>query len=160
MASLLDLLKILSDHNVPFIVVGGFACTVHGVTLVTQDMDICCPMTTENLLKIQMAFKDLHPVHRMTPQRIPLQLTPKNADQFNNLYLDTDIGVIDILGNISGVGSFEIANQHSLSLDLDGYTFQILSIDALIDSKKALNRPRDILAIKELEIIKHKTQKK
>jgi hypothetical protein len=34
-------------------------------------------------------LSDLHPVHRMTPGRRPLELTPANAGDFQNLDLDT-----------------------------------------------------------------------
>jgi hypothetical protein len=49
MASTLDLLKRLNDHGVKYVLVGGMACVMHGLQVVTQDVDICAPLTRENL---------------------------------------------------------------------------------------------------------------
>ena len=46
-----------------FVVVGGYAVVAHGGTLVTQDLDVCCDFSADNLLRMQEALGDLHPVH-------------------------------------------------------------------------------------------------
>ena len=65
MADLEDLISRLVLHNVDFVVIGGLAAEIHGVTLVTQDIDICCDFSAENLARLQAALNDLHPVHRI-----------------------------------------------------------------------------------------------
>jgi hypothetical protein len=57
--------------GVEFVVVGGFAAVAHGVSLPTQDIDVCCRFTPENLLRLQGAIADLHPVHRMVRADLP-----------------------------------------------------------------------------------------
>ncbi len=42
MQNLSDLLQRLHDHDVEFVLVGGFAAVLHGSMQVTQDLDICC----------------------------------------------------------------------------------------------------------------------
>jgi len=64
-----DLIDRLVKASVDFVIVGGFAGTVYGCTIVTQDIDICCDFSPANLLLLQKAVSDLHPVHRMTPSR-------------------------------------------------------------------------------------------
>jgi hypothetical protein len=88
----------LIRHRIEFVVVGGFAAVAHGVTQLTQDIDICCRMTPDNLMRLQDALSDLHPVHRMPPERPPVQLTPETAAEFRNLYLETNWGELDCLG--------------------------------------------------------------
>ena len=83
--------------------VGGFAAFAHGSSLQTRDVDICIRLSTENLMRIQTAFVDLHPVHRSRPD-IPLALTPDECSRFKNLYLKTDLGIIDCLGEVLAVG--------------------------------------------------------
>ena len=39
--------------------IGGFAAVAHGVTLLTQDVDVCCRLGVDNLLRIQRALADL-----------------------------------------------------------------------------------------------------
>jgi hypothetical protein len=64
-----DLLERLARAGVDFVIVGGYAGVVHGCTYLTQDVDICCDFSARNLLALQRAIADLHPVHRMTPGR-------------------------------------------------------------------------------------------
>jgi hypothetical protein len=122
--------------------------------MVTQDVDICLDFSPANLLALQKAIANVHPVHRMTPGRQKLELTEKNCSSFKNLYLDTDIGRIDCLGSIKGVGDYQKVKEKSVMMETSGVRLQVLNIDALIESKKAMNRPRDWQAIAELEAIK------
>jgi molybdopterin-guanine dinucleotide biosynthesis protein len=41
-----SLLSRLIDHHVDFVIVGGFAAVAHGSSLLTQDVDICCRLST------------------------------------------------------------------------------------------------------------------
>ena len=107
MADFENLLARLIEHRVEFVLVGGFAATAYGGTLLTQDVDVCLRFSPDNLMRLQEALADLHPVHRMTPQRLPLRLTPETCRDLKNLYLDTDLGQLDCLGTIQGVGDFE-----------------------------------------------------
>jgi hypothetical protein len=85
----------LIRHRIEFVVVGGFAAVAHGVTLLTQDIDVCYGFTPENVMHLQEALADLHPVHRMPPERPPLRLTLETAAGLRNLYLETDWGQLD-----------------------------------------------------------------
>jgi hypothetical protein len=156
----LNLIERLKKGGVKFVLVGGFAGVVHGCTYVTQDIDICCDFSAANLLALQKALKDVHPVHRMTPQRLKLKLTIESCTRLKNLYLDTDIGQVDCLASIQGLGDYEDVENLSEIRDLGGgLRIRVLTIDSLIKARKAMNRPRDKEAILQLEAIK-KMQKK
>ncbi len=99
MPDLNGLLQRRHDHDMEFVLVGGFAVLVHGSTLVTRDLAICCRFTGENLQRVQQAVADLHPVHRMRPD-LPLVLTPEIIATLKNLYLKTDLGSVDCLGDV------------------------------------------------------------
>lgn len=144
----------LSEAGVRFVLIGGHALIVHGGTLTTEDIDVCLDFTADNLLSLQSALSDLHPVHRMTPQRLPLSLTRENCGQFKNLYLDTDAGQLDCLSYVEGVGDYRQVEQASVIVEVKQIRFRVVSREALIQSKKALNRPRDRQAIEELESLK------
>src|SRR5262245_22602036 len=91
------MLATLARGGVEFVLVGGYAAVAHGVTLVTQDVDICCRFTKENLFRLQAVLAELHPRHRMTPQKLPLELTDELCARLNNLYLETDLCMLDCL---------------------------------------------------------------
>jgi len=149
-----DMLTRLIETQVDFVLVGGFAGVVHGCSCVTQDIDICCDFSPENLLALQKAVSNLHPVHRMTPARKRLNLTEQTCSQFKNLYLDTDIGQLDCLSFIDGLGDYQTVKQASELIKIKDLPLRILSLDGLIKAKKAMNRPRDRQVIFELEAIK------
>jgi hypothetical protein len=149
-----NLLERLIKNGVEFVIVGGFAGVVHGCTYVTQDIDICCDFSTANLLALQKAISDLDPVHRMTPNRKKLNLSDKTCEQFKNLYLDTKKGQLDCLSFIDGLGDYSRAKEKSELIEVEDMKVRVLSLDALIKSKRALNRPRDKAAIMQLESIK------
>ena len=150
------LLERLITHNVNFVIVGGFAAVAYGVTLVTQDIDVCCEFSTDNLLRLQQALRDLNPVHRMTPRRLPLELTADNCNGLKNLYLSTDQGQLDCLGEVKGIGNYEVVVRQSEEIELDAGTCRILTLQALINAKKAMDRPRDREAVLQLTAIKEK----
>ncbi|GAG14290.1 unnamed protein product, partial [marine sediment metagenome] len=138
-----NLLEHLVKAGVDFVIVGGFAGVVHGCTYVTQDIDICCNFSADNLLALQKGISDLHPVHRMTPNRKKLKLTKQTCGQFKNLYLDTNIGQLDCLSFIDGIGDYQQVKLSSKVVEVENIQIRVLSVDALIESKKAMNRPRD-----------------
>lgn len=139
-------------------VIGGFAAVAHGVSLPTQDIDVCCRFTPENLLRLQEAIADLHPVHRMAPSRPPLQLTVETCAGLRNRYLDTDWGQLDCLGEVLGVGGYQDVTVHSVSVELSGGSCRILTIDALIQAKEAMGRQRDLQAALQLRAIREREQ--
>jgi len=154
MATTLDFLKHLLKHEVTFVVVGGMAGVLHGSRLVTEDLDVCAPLTQENLSRICDALRHLHPRFRMSPNRPPLPDQPAALNGFRNLYLITDMGQIDILSEIAGVGGFAETLCHAVTVELGGMSCKVLDLDALIRSKRALGRPRDLQAAVELEAIR------
>src|SRR5262245_26896803 len=68
MEHLSQILQRLNRDKVEYVVVGGLAAVFHGVPLVTRDIDVCLSLTRENLVRLEKALADLHPVHRQTPQ--------------------------------------------------------------------------------------------
>jgi len=148
-----SLLERLIRQEMDFVVVGGYAAVAHGSTLVTLDVDICCAFTPGNLLKLQDAVCDLHPVHRMTPNRLPLALTSKSCKGLKNLYLDTDCGQLDCLGAVLGIGNFPEVKKRSVEIDLPFGRCRLLALDALIEAKKAMGRPRDKESVLQLKAI-------
>ena len=156
MSSLEDIVERLIRAHVEFVVVGGFAVLAHGASLMTEDIDICCPFSEENLQSIESAVRDLHPVHRMTPQRLPFELTPNLSASLKNLYLGTDLGKLDCLGEVLGIGGYDEVKQRSVEIKFESGPCRVLNIDALIEAKAATNRTRDRMAILQLKAIKER----
>ena len=153
------LLSRLQAHNVDFVIIGGVCGLMHGVPLVTRDLDICCPFTAENLRHLESAVSDLHPFHRLAANKLPLELTEELCSRLKNLYLQTDLGALDCLSEVAGVGGYEQALERSITYQLSYGEFRILSIDALIASKEAVGRERDREAVRYLRAIKERSER-
>lgn len=138
--------------EVEFVIVGGFAAVAHGVTLVTRDLDICCRFTETNLMRIQKAFMDLHPVHRPRTD-LPLNLTPEQCAGLKNLYIKTDLGNVDCLSEILGLGDFDEVFRKAVKVELPSGMCHILGIDQLIRAKEAMNREHDRITVRQLKEI-------
>jgi hypothetical protein len=155
-----NILSRLSKEGIDYVVIGGVAAALHGSTYHTLDIDICFDFSPSNLLKLQKALRDIHPVHRMTPGRIPLQLTQDNCRDIKNLYLDTDLGQLDCIGFVQGIGDFKEVKKNSQRMKMQDYFVQVLNATAVIEAKKSLNRDHDREAIRQLEIIQKMQNKK
>ena len=147
------ILDCLIQHEVAFVVIGGMAAVAHGSSQLTQDLDICVPLGAEAFLQLQTALQGLHPRVRTGRERVPLDLDRDIAARLKNLYLLTDEGNLDCLGDVIGVGGYEAALAESVEIQLNGRPCHVLGLLALIRSKEALGRPRDLLTATELRAI-------
>lgn len=154
-----QLLIKLAKADFPFVVVGGYAAYAHGATLVTQDIDVCCEFTEDSLQRLFIAIGDLHPVHRIRPDRLPLDIRPGMSANLQNLYLDTDEGQLDLLGTVLGIGGYQEALQHSVEVCIDDCRIRLLSLSAIIRAKEAMNRDRDREAVRQLKFIQEQGRK-
>lgn len=150
------LIERLCDAGVDFVIVGGFAGMLHGSSLVTRDLDVCAVLSAENIAKLRAAFGDLHPTHRLTPQRLSFLDTPEPGLGMKNLYLETQLGPVDFLGSILGIGDFERVRGASIEIELFGRRCRVISLQDLIQAKEALGRDKDLLAAKQLRVIAEK----
>ena len=156
MQGLKDIIVRLSEANVDAILVGGFGVAAHGSALLTRDVDVVCRMHADNLLRLFHALENLSPVHRMTPERLPFTRELAERGGLKDLYLSTDWGQVDCIGEVKGVGDYFKCLERSESIDIDGRQIRVLSLAALIDAKRAMGRPKDLQAVLELEAIREK----
>jgi predicted nucleotidyltransferase len=159
MASTLDILRRLVEHQVDFVLVGGMAATVHGSTIVTEDVDVCTRFELDNLQRLIGALAGLHPRQRMTPARPALPTDPSSLLGLKNLYLITDAGQVDFLGAVTGVGGFQDVARGALALDLGGFECRVMGLEDLIKAKRTLGRDKDLRAAVELERVLQRVRK-
>ena len=157
MQNLSELTRRLVEAQLEFVLIGGFAAVAHGATLVTRDVDICCRFNEVNLRRIQKALGDLHPVHRSRPD-LPLDFTPEQCSGLKNLYLKTDLGVVDCLGEVLAVGNFDAVLKQSVEVELPFGRCRILNLDGLIRAKEAMDRDHDRITVRQLREIKKRHQ--
>ncbi len=153
MASTLGLLRRLAAENVDFVLVGGMAAVVHGSASVTEDVDVCIRFDEATLRSVFRALEGLNARERMNPARSPLGPDPLRFVGYRNLYVTTDDGVIDFLGELTGLGSFERVSAHAVTLRVADFSVKVVGLEDLITSKRTLGRPKDHRVARELELV-------
>ena len=156
MTELNQLLQRLCDADIEFVIVGGFAAMLHGSSLLTRDLDVCAVLTDASVAKLRGVLRDLHPTHRLMSQRLSFLDNPDPGVPLRNAYLQTDIGPLDILGSITGVGEFEDVRKHAVEFELFGRKVFVMGLEDLVKAKEALGREKDRLTAKELRAILEK----
>ena len=68
--------------------------------------------------------------------------------------MTTQYGAIDLLAEITGGGDFGKLAPAAVELTVYGLRCRCISLDALIQSKRAVGRPKDLQALAELELIR------
>ena len=71
-----------------------------------------------------------------------------------NFTFETAIGDIDLLGEVKGIGDYRDALANSVEFEIYGARVRAFTIDALIKSKTAADRPKDHLVLPELRALK------
>jgi hypothetical protein len=153
--STLDVLRCLCAVNLDFVLIGGTAATVHGSPRVAFDIDICAPITDENLTKISQAAVTLNSVSQDPgSQNIFAISNGKECFRgFANLHLITDAGPLDVLADVPGAGTFADCLADSELVDFDEFNCRILGLNSLIKSKTVAARLKDKLVILDLQAI-------
>lgn len=153
MTDFAGLLRRLATAGVEFILVGGAAATAHGAARLTEDIDVVYRRSADNVDRLVAALLDLHPYPRGAPAGLPFRWDARTVRRGLNFTLVTDLGDLDLLGEIAGGGTYENLLPDCLTIELFGVACQCLGLERLIEVKRAAGRPKDLEAIAELEAI-------
>ncbi len=158
MLKLRETLVPLAAHDVDFVIIGAVAAGLHGSARTTLDLDVCYSRHTANLERLASALAPFHPRLRDLPPGLPF-LWEASTLRIGSLFtLTTDLGDIDLLAEVTGVGGYPEVKAASVPVEMFGYRFAVLSLDALIASKRAIGRTKDLLILPELEAIREATR--
>lgn len=154
MVKIETVIKLLSKSKVDYVIIGGVAFKTHSSGYVTYDFDFCYSRIDKNLERIVEALSPYNPRPRDFPIELPFifdKTTLKNATNFT---FQSEIGDIDMLADVDGIGNFQEVLNHSEIFHLYGFDVNILSIEGLIKAKRAAGRTKDLLVLPELEALK------
>jgi predicted nucleotidyltransferase len=154
------LLERLKGSGLEFVVIGGLCVVYHGVPVATFDLDVCCRFGEENVKRIESAVQDLHSVHRLTANKLPLEQTRSSFASLKNLYLQTDLGKLDCLSEVAGLGGYDQVLEQSISHSMSFGEFKMLNLDALIVAKSAAGREKDLEAVRLLRAVKERKEQR
>lgn len=145
-----ELFRVLAEHGVDYLVIGGVAAQVHGRRRTTKDLDVTPAPDPENFERLAAALVslDAHPVGLgpSAPAPTPQQLSVAPAVP----PLTTRHGELHILNDVPGATAYAAMHARALSTDLDGIAVHIVGVDDLIRMKQASARPGDLEDIEAL----------
>jgi hypothetical protein len=146
---MLRLWKSLDQHNVRYIMVGGFATNLHGFSRTTADLDLWIDDTEENRQKLiaalsEMGLSNLESL--IDTQLIPGWTTLKLASSFE----------LDIMTSLKGFesGDFSDCFEVAATAEIQDIIVRFLHLNHLIKSKEASGRPKDQIDLLELKKIR------
>jgi hypothetical protein len=154
-----ELLKFLVGSQIKFILVGGWAAIAQGSNYVTMDLDICYAREPTNIKKLVTLLKKINAKLRDVPGDLPFQLDEKVFSLGMNFTFETNLGALDLWGELAGLGGYEETLKYSEAIDLYSLPIEILSLEGLVRAKKAAGRPKDLVHLKELEALQRLRKK-
>lgn len=147
------ILTILNSESVQYIVIGGVALVAHGSARATFDLDLCYERSKENVSALSRALKPFHAHLRGAPDDLPFVFDEKTIKAGLNFTLSTDLGDLDLLGEVSGLGFYSDVLKASVVQKAAGVPCRILSLDGLLLAKQAAGRKKDIDAIEQIKAL-------
>ena len=148
-----QLLSVLCEADVAFVIVGGMAAVAQGSSIPTVDLDICYQRSVDNLERLTRALRPLNPGLRGAPVCLPFVLDVRTLKAGLNFTLITVGGDLDLLGEVAGLGFYEAVKTYAEEIELYGHRLWILTLEGLIRSKQASGRPKDLRALPELKAL-------
>ncbi len=157
-----NLVKDLHRAGVEFVIIGGMAAVAQGSAYLTEDLDLCYSRKKENLENLAQALAPFHPLLRGAPPDLPFALDVSAFKSGLNFTLTTDLGDLDLLGEVAGLGGYEGVLALSEEMEIFGMRCRVLTLEGLIKNKRAVGRAKDLMLLPELETLLEirKSQKK
>ncbi|MDQ3683157.1 MAG: hypothetical protein M3352_08815 [Bacteroidota bacterium] len=139
----LEFLQLCNKHLVKYLVIGGYAVSIHGYPRYTKDLDICIELSDENGKKMVQVLKDFG--------MASLKLT---QEDFTKKNFFTQLGYeplrIDILNDMNSV-PFEQAWKNKKVVEYEGITINFIGYAELLKLKEKAGRPQDLADVDKLK---------
>ena len=153
-----ELIQQLAAGSARYVLVGSAAAVALGAPLTIRDLDLCYDPDPTNVAHLAHALMALHPQVRAVPPSDDSVAMGLDEPRLRHLLqteplvaLQTEAGPVDLVSRVSGVGSYPVVKEMSLTLELFGLPVHVLDLPALIENKRARLRPEDQRVLPELE---------
>jgi len=140
-----DLLRLLNDADVRYLIIGETAFAAHGWVRATADLDLFVgddEANVECLRDVLMSFG-----YDVTDAR------PEDFRRYKILLRQYDLP-LDLHPFVEGAADFEACWRRRVVADIGGVEASFASLDDLIAMKRAADRPKDREDLQQLERLK------
>ena len=132
-----DFITSFNNHNVEYILVGGYAVIIRGFSRATGDMDLWVNKTEANFNAIQKAIAEFG---------LPLAAVPKEkflSELFDVFTFGRPPYAIEILTALKGLQSFKEAFEMATMEVVDDIVIRVIHLQHPIKAKEAAGRHKD-----------------
>lgn len=150
------ILAVFSEHDVELVVIGGYAATLHGSDHATWDVDVTPSRDPANLDRLSDALRALDARIRVEgiDGGLPFDHSGESLARAGVWNLETPFGDLDISFVPIGTQGYDDLRRSAVVLDLDGASPVVASLDDVIRSKEAADRPKDHLTLPALRYLR------
>ena len=138
-----DFIMLCNKYELEYLVIGGFAVSIHGYPRTTKDLDICINKNEVNATKLLQILEDFG-----------FGSLNFKIEDFVNDNMITQLGYepirIDILNDLNGV-DFDVAFQNKRVVQMNGVPTNFIGYHELIENKEKAGRDQDLLDVKKLK---------
>jgi hypothetical protein len=141
-----ELLRTLDRHEVRYVVIGAQAAVIHGVPLITEDLDVTPARDRENLERLAEALAEIEPRIRTAsdPDGVPFPVEAELLATAETWNLTTRVGELDLAFSPAGTGGYDDLRRDAAAVELaDGLVVRVASLADVIRSKEAAGREKD-----------------
>ena len=129
-----EFIRILVRHRVRFLIVGGYAMARHGLIRATNDVYVLIDTRETNAARVRAATREF----------VGAEPSAKALKPPRGMFrIGSPAAHVDVTTKIDGIGSFDRAWDCRVRGDFFGVPVAYLSLDDMIRTKRAANRPKD-----------------
>jgi hypothetical protein len=147
------MLRGLAASEVRFVVIGGLAAAAHGSAHVTNDLDLCYDAAEDNVGRLAALLASWKAYPRGVEPGLPFFMDVRTFRTTPVMTLRTSEGDLDVLDRVTGLGAFADLVPMSQEVTALDTSFLALGLPALIRSKRATGRRKDLMQLPELEAL-------
>lgn len=150
-----EICRVLNEHGVRYVVIGGMAAVYHGTDLTTEDVDITPSVDTANLDRLATALAAMN-AQFLDPDGNVVELPepriePELMLRMRSFRVDTRYGVLDVSFRPGATDGYDDLVQKATFIVIDSVAAPVADLHDVIRSKEAAGRPKDIAAIPALQ---------
>jgi hypothetical protein len=137
----LEFLELLDNHEVEYLLVGGYAVILHGYARSTGDMDLWVNQTNENYNKLKLVYTNFGaPI---------FSFEDFESDKFDVWSIGVEPRKIEILTKVSGL-EFKESKKNCVYLNFEKFKIPYIDFEDLMKNKITTGRLKDLADVEQL----------
>ena len=141
-----EILRLLAENEVEFVVVEMTAGILQGAPTTTLDLDLVHRRTPGNVERLLRVLRELDATYRHDPRG--LRPAESHLAGPGHSLLTTRLGDLDCLGTIDQDRGYEDLLPHTLEIEVGARRrIRVLTLPALIEARERAGRPKDLASL-------------